>query len=256
MLPVYTVHAVRVGMIHADRCESVYGSAPGTMLDLPVYIAAIEGNSHRILVDSGLSDPDRWSAGNRHVQPEGERIDAALAVLGWNIRDVDLVINTHMHYDHSGNNLAFPHAQFLVSRAEWEFSANPSNAQARTYDLDWTGPNLTFLNYTIVEVDDFDVLRGLRIIQTPGHTPGHQSVLVNTSEGVLCVTGDAANLLDNFAIPMHVANFVSPTAAMASLAKIRDRADRLLINHEPSIRNYQSSDFPTCPEPGTLRLGS
>ena len=89
------------------------------MLDLPVYIAAIEGNGHKALVDTGLSDPQKWSAGNPHIQPPEERIDAALAELGWRTTDVNLVINTHMHYDHSGNNLAFPHAQFYVSRAEW-----------------------------------------------------------------------------------------------------------------------------------------
>ena len=50
---------------------------------------------------------------------------------------------------------------------------------------------------------------------------------------------------------MHVANFVSPRDALASLEKIRDYADRVLVNHEPSIHNYQSSGFPTCPEPGT-----
>jgi N-acyl homoserine lactone hydrolase len=251
VLPTYSVHAVRVGTIHADRCESVYGASPGTMLDLPVYIAAIEGNGHKVLVDTGLSDPAKWSVGNRHIQPPEERIDAALAELGWRTSDVDLVINTHMHYDHSGNNLAFPHAQFYISRAEWEFGAHPSNAQAWTYDLDWTGPELTYMNYTLIDTDDYDVLRGLRIIQTPGHTPGHQSVLVNTAEGILCVTGDAANLLDNFAIPMHVANFVSPRDALASLEKIRSRADRVLVNHEPSIQNFQNSGFPICPEPGS-----
>ncbi|WP_162246752.1 MULTISPECIES: N-acyl homoserine lactonase family protein [unclassified Rhodococcus (in: high G+C Gram-positive bacteria)] len=238
-------------MIHADRCESVYGSEPGTMLDLPVYIAAIEGNGHKILVDTGLSNPEKWSVTNKHLQPAEEQIDGALAHIGWKLTDVDLIINTHLHYDHSGNNLAFPDAQFYISRAEWEFGAAPSNAQCWTYDLDWTGPDLTFLNCTIVDSDDYDVLRGLRVIQTPGHTPGHQSVLVNTAEGVLCVTGDAANLLDNFAIPMHVANFVSPLDAMASLEKIRTLSDRVLVNHEPSITNYQSSGFPVCPDPGS-----
>ncbi len=254
MLPYYTVHAVRVGVIHADRCQSIHGSEPGTMLDLPVFVAAIEGGGRKILVDTGLSDPDKWSAGNLHIQPPEERIGAALSEIGWKTADVEVVINTHMHYDHCGNNLAFPHAQFYISRAEWNFSAHPSNAQAWTYDLDWTGPGLTYLNYTLVDTDDFDVLPGLRIIQTPGHTPGHQSVLVNTAEGILCVTGDAANLLDNFAIPMHVANFVSPLDALASLEKIRSQADRLLINHEPSIDNYQNSCFPVCPKAGSKTL--
>jgi len=251
MFPQYVVHAVRVGRIHADRCESVYGSPPGTMLDLPVFVAAIEGNGHKILVDTGLSNPGKWSTSNLHVQPHEETIGAALAELGWRTTDIDIVINTHLHYDHSGNNLAFPGARFYISRAEWSFGAYPSNAQAWTYDLNWTGPDLTYLNYTLLDTDDFDVLPGLRIIKTPGHTPGHQSVLVNTAEGILCVTGDAANLLDNFAIPMHVANFVSPQDALASLEKIRALADRVLVNHEPSISNFQNAGFPVPPPGGS-----
>jgi glyoxylase-like metal-dependent hydrolase (beta-lactamase superfamily II) len=77
----------------------------------------------------------------------------------------------------------------FVSRAEWEFAADPSSAQAVLYDISWTGPDLTYMNYTLISSDHYDVLPGVRIIETPGHTPGHQSVLVNTAEGILCVTG-------------------------------------------------------------------
>ena len=55
-------------------------------------------------------------------------IDAALAEMGWRRRDVDLIINSHLHYDHSENNLAFPQAQFFVSRTEWDFAHDPNHA--------------------------------------------------------------------------------------------------------------------------------
>ncbi len=59
-----------------------------------------------------------------HHPPE-ETIDAALAELGWRRGDVDIVINTHLHYDHAENNLAFPQAQFYVSEAEWHWAVGP-----------------------------------------------------------------------------------------------------------------------------------
>ena len=86
--------------------------------------------------------------------------------------DVDIVINTHLHYDHAENNLALPQAQFFVSRAEWEWASDPSSAQAWAYDIDWTNDEVTFMNYTFVGHDHYDVMPGLRIVETPGHTPG------------------------------------------------------------------------------------
>lgn len=238
MAPIYQVHALRAGTIHADRCESVHGAEPGTMLELPVWCAAIEGNGHKILVDTGLPDPEKWSSGNRHTLGDGEAIEAAFAELGWKTSDVDKVINTYLHHDHSGNNLAFPDARGFVSRAEWQDEAHSSNAQAWTYDLDWTEPDLTYLNYTLIDTDDYDVLFGLRVI--------------NTAEGLVCVTGDAANLMDNLTIPVQVANFVSPTDALVSIRKICDRSDRVLINHEPSLTRFQSAGFPLTPKHGPV----
>lgn len=247
MPPIYTAHALRLGMIRSDRSESIHGFPKGTMVDVPVFVAAIEGNGHRILVDTGLTDPEKWSSVNRHSLAPEEAIEVALASLGWKVGDVDIIVNTHLHYDHCGNNLAFPEAQFFVSRTEWDFAGDPSNAQAPTYDLQWTGPKLTYMNYTLVDTDDYDVLPGLRVIETPGHTPGHQSVIVNTVEGLLCVTGDAGNMLDNFRSLTPPGNFVSSRDAIESLRKICSRADRLLINHEPSIKPFQNSDFPLAP---------
>lgn len=245
----YTVHAVRLGVINGDRSESVFGFPKGTRVDIPVFSAAIEGNGQRILVDTGLSNPEHWSSQNRHSIAPEEVLEVALARLNWKLEDVDMIINTHLHYDHCGNNLAFPNAQIYVSRREWDFAANPSNAQMPVYDLDWTGPDLTYMNYTLIDTDDYDVVRGVRVIQTPGHTPGHQSVIVKTDEGLLCVTGDAANMLDNLRLATPPGNFVSASSAVASIRKICDRADRVLINHEPSISPYQSSGFPLAPTP-------
>jgi N-acyl homoserine lactone hydrolase len=245
VLPNYRVHAIRLGGIVADRSESLHDYGRGEQMSLPVYAAAIEGNGHRILVDTGMTEPERWSAKCAHsVSPE-EVIEQALGHIGWKPDDVDVVINTHLHYDHSGNNLSFSQAEVFVSRAEWEFAGSPNNLQMSAYDV--PSQEVNSLAYTLVSQDYHDVLRGIRLIQTPGHTPGHQSVLVNTDEGILCVTGDAANLLDNFRLERPMGTFVSAPDVLASLHKIAALSDRLLISHEPSIRPFQSSDFPPPP---------
>ncbi len=246
MIPEYTVHALRLGSIRAEKSAAVQGAGPG-IIDIPIWVAAIEGNGRRMLVDTGIKDAEKWSRYDPHFQEPDETLDARLAELGWTANDIDMVINSHLHYDHAENNLAMPDAQFFVSRAEWEFAGDPSSAQAKLYDFEWTGPDLTFMNYTLIGVDHYDVLPGVRVIQTPGHTPGHQSVLVNTAEGVLCVTGDAACLMENLTIPTPPGVNVSSATALGSIEKICRLSDRILMNHDPEIKQFQSSGFPVAP---------
>ena len=85
------------------------------------------------------------------------------------------------------------------------------------------------MNYRLVQRDHYDVMPGLRIIQTPGHTPGHQSVLVNTDEGLLCVTGDAACMMENLTIPTppgtHVGSGVALGVVEEDLGPVRPGPD-------------------------------
>lgn len=246
--PLYDVHAIRLGTIRADKSGTVHGWPPGTVLDVPIWAAAIEGGGRKILVDTGISDAAKWSRVQPHtIRPE-ETIDAALAELGWRRRDVDVVINSHLHYDHSENNLAFPQAEFYVSAEEWRWAADPSSAQAWAYDLDWTDDQVTVMNYSLITQDHHDVMPGLRVIQTPGHTPGHQSVLVRTAEGVLCVTGDAACMMENLTMPTPPGTHVGARASLESLRKISELSDRVLMNHDPDLTRFQHATFPRTPE--------
>ncbi|WP_270889653.1 N-acyl homoserine lactonase family protein [Pedococcus sp. 5OH_020] len=244
----FEVHTIRLGTIRADKSGTVYGYPLGTVLDVPVWAAAIEGAGRKILVDTGIRDAAKWSRVDPHTIAPEETIDAALAELGWRRRDVDTVINTHLHYDHAENNLAFPHAQFYVSHEEWQWAADPSSAQAWAYDIEWTDDDLTVMNYHLVSRDHYDVVPGLRIIQTPGHTPGHQSVLVRTAEGVLCVSGDAACMMENLTTPTPPGTHVGSAVSLASLKKISDVSDRILMNHDPDLSRFQSSGFPLTPQ--------
>jgi glyoxylase-like metal-dependent hydrolase (beta-lactamase superfamily II) len=241
------VHAIRLGTIRADKSGTVYGYPKGTILDVPIWAAAIEGAGRKLLVDTGIRDAEKWSQIEPHSITQQEGIDAALSELGWRRRDVEIVINSHLHYDHAENNLAFPHAQFFVSGEEWRWANDPSSAQAWAYDIEWTDEDLTFMNYSLVGHDHYDVLPGLRIIQTPGHTPGHQSVLVRTAEGTLCVTGDAACMMENLTLPTPPGTHVGSRIALESLHKISLLSDRVLMNHDPELARFQDSGFPVTP---------
>lgn len=243
-LPQYTVTAIKLGTITSDTSGMTYGVGAGTPVDVPVWAAAIEGGGLRVLVDTGIADPRRWLAHNPCWQEDDETLPAALSELGWSLRDVDVVVNSHLHYDHAEGNTLLPHARFYVSLAEWEYAQAPIATQRWLYDYDWTDGALTFQDYTLVAQDHYDVAPGIRLLQTPGHSRGHQSVLVSTDQGVLCVAGDAACFMDNFRLPTPPGGLTSAEQALDSLERIRASSDVVLMNHDPSLAKFQQGGFP------------
>src|SRR5207302_5810318 len=105
----------------------------------------------------------------------------ALAELDMSPADIGLVINTHLHFDHCGQNAVFKHAPIYVQRAEVARSKRESPELYEWFD---------FMNARFELLDgDAEILPGLSVLSTPGHTEGHQCVMVSPSDLLI---GDAA----------------------------------------------------------------
>jgi N-acyl homoserine lactone hydrolase len=147
----------------------------------PVHGFVVTHDHGAVLVDTGVGGPqhvlDDWRVVNRSVAD-------ALAELDMSPADIGLVINTHLHFDHCGQNAVFRHAPVYVQRAEL------SRAQRESPELcDWFG----FMDARFELLDgDAEVLPGLEVIATPGHTAGHQCVLARGGERFDLLIGDAA----------------------------------------------------------------
>lgn len=151
-------------------------------LEWPVHGFVITHPGGAALVDTGVGGPPQmlsdWRVVNRSVAD-------ALAGLDMTPGDIGLVINTHLHFDHCGQNAVFEHAPHYVQRAELE------RARRESPELyDWFG----FMNARFELLDgDAEVQPGLAVIATPGHTAGHQCVVVqNADGGSELMIGDAA----------------------------------------------------------------
>jgi N-acyl homoserine lactone hydrolase len=138
----------------------------------PCFVHTIDHPDGLILVDTGMIDST----------PE---LDAE-----WSptlpdelVRSVAIVVNTHLHFDHCGGNRLFPGVPIHVQRREL--------ADARTED-DYTIPEwVDFPGATYVEHDgEAELVPGVRLLPAPGHTAGHQIVLVETDEGPIVLGGD------------------------------------------------------------------
>ncbi|HQE67476.1 MAG TPA: N-acyl homoserine lactonase family protein, partial [Bacillota bacterium] len=102
--------------------------------------------------------------------------------------DIDIVIITHLHFDHAANVGMFPHAQFILQKKEWLYAKAPLPIQQGMYSPELISE---LESYDLLLVDDnYEVAEGVKVIQVPGHTKGQQAVAVNTSAGTYVIAGD------------------------------------------------------------------
>ena len=134
-----------------------------------------------ILADTGIGGPEEAIAYWRCVNVS---VADALAEQDLIPSDVGLVINSHLHFDHCGQNPVFKHAPFYIQRTELE------RARVESPELgDW----YEFMGARFELLDgDAEIAPGVRVISTPGHTSGHQCVVIDTAEGQQILIGDAA----------------------------------------------------------------
>lgn len=142
-----------------------------------------------ILIDSGLPAEYQPPPGMPATE-QGKNVIEQLADLGLRPDNIDLLISTHFDVDHAGYHDAFPQAEHIVQRQHYELarSGHQRFAPARAH---WDHPSL---RYRLID-GDTELLPGLTLLETSGHAPGHQSVLVRLPQtGRVLLTIDAVML--------------------------------------------------------------
>jgi N-acyl homoserine lactone hydrolase len=177
------------------------------------------GDGQNILIDSGL--PEIMPEGETEFE-NGQDVIAQLAGLGLHPEDIQTVISTHYDIDHAGRHGAFTQARYVVQRAHHEDAArNPRFAANRPQ---WDQPR-----ERIRLVDgDTELLPGLELLETSGHVPGHQSVLVRLPHtGAILLPIDAVPFAKGFTrdAPEDGSN-PDAAAIRASTGKLLDRVER------------------------------
>ena len=177
--------SLEVKRLHLARLQGPDGG------QWPVHGFVVTHPGGAVLVDTGVGGPGKllsdWRVVNRSAAD-------ALAELDMTPGDIGLVINTHLHFDHCGQNAVFRHAPCYVQRAELDRMRRES---AELYD--W----LDFMNARFELLDgDTEILPGLEVVATPGHTAGHQCVVVRAGgEAFDLLIGDAAYTPRQYAEP-------------------------------------------------------
>lgn len=231
----WTLGVIEVGVIPDLPLRAYLPDAPADATISPPSFSYMATDGRRVVVIDTGSDPARCARAGFDIEGEpAELLRAGLAACRIDPARVELVVHTHLHYDHIGNDSLFPNAAVVVQRAE----------------LDWaTGlhgdPFYLGVDDLVAELGDrlrpldgeARLFPGLTAVPSGGHTPGHQSVLAETADGPVCVCGDVVSLRRN----TEIVGSVCPDAAAARafLARARRSGWELLPSHDPEMRRHR-----------------
>jgi glyoxylase-like metal-dependent hydrolase (beta-lactamase superfamily II) len=181
----FKIYPLNVGRTIRDKSIGpTYTKDAGLLLDTPIISWYITDGQQEIIVDTG-GVPADGKVKMPYYQEKGHTISEQLARLDIQPARIKTVIITHLHWDHMSNNHLFPNAKFYVQKKELQYAVAPIPIHVGHFDL----KQIFLTRYEIVDGDQ-EIIAGISVLLTPGHTPGSQTVLVTTSKGIYGIAGD------------------------------------------------------------------
>jgi N-acyl homoserine lactone hydrolase len=175
-LPVVGLQQIRLAEF---ELPDFHPEAPGT--DTVSGFLVRDGNAC-ILVDTGLGTGSTLI--DRLYKPRRIELADALAEVDVSVRQITAIVNTHLHFDHCGNNRLFPGVPIFVQAAELEAARQPRYTVSEWVDFPGA-------HYVPVR-GAYSLSENLELLATPGHTPGHQSMLIRLQGRTDIIVGQAA----------------------------------------------------------------
>jgi glyoxylase-like metal-dependent hydrolase (beta-lactamase superfamily II) len=242
------LHALNGGNFRLDG-GAMHGVVPKTLwsrlvscdeknrVEYTTRVILIETAGRRVLVETGNGDkfPSKWKEiyGIYHDRA----VTHALAEIDVRPDDIDVVVMTHLHFDHAGGTTArarggaadavepvFRRARHVVQRREWQDATHPHERNRASY----LAENILPLEQAhLVELVDgeVEVAPGVRVIPTPGHTPGHQSVLLGPPGGPRALfLGDVVPTALHTRLPFIMAYDLEPARTLETKRALFARA--------------------------------
>jgi methylmalonyl-CoA epimerase len=207
----------------------------------------VEASWGRMLIDCGAGD--KMPARQREIYglDRSHALDQALHEAGLSAGDIDLVLATHLHFDHFGGATAnaggvlqprFPNARYLIRSAEWEDATHPHERNRASYLQDDFVPLERAGVITFYE-DDGEIRPGVRVVRTGGHTGQHQIVFVESGGRTAVFTADLIPTIAHLQDPWIMGYDLFPMETLAFKKRfIREAIDReylVVFEHDPHV---------------------
>jgi 4-pyridoxolactonase len=241
------VSIVTSGSMLIDHSQLFWNHDPGKSIRHPVFAVLVEHPDGRVLIDSGF-DIEHVRAVLPFVEPRediGGPVADGLAALGIGFGDIDYLIHTHLHFDHVGGDRLLSEATVFVHREEMREARVPEPFEGLSYSDQRFGGDAVTLE--LIE-GDTEVLPGISMLETPGHSAGHCSVLLSGESGrELLLCGDAAYTRGNFERTIISGFHLDPSESVRSIKRLQRLARRdsvtLLFPHD--MEEFQA--YPVSP---------
>ena len=239
-----TVYAFTCGRLEGDFGRLMEGGEGRIELPVPAYL--IEHPKGRLLFDTGMHPDCQHDPAGRvgarvaglfdfDFRP-GEEVSARLEAIGRDPAKIDLIVNSHFHFDHVGGNALVPNATMLVHRQEWEHGIDPDLAAQRGFDR----RDFDLGHSRILADGEYDVFCDGSVIclPTPGHTPGHQSLKLRLAAGEIVLAADACyfcRTLRERRLPRYVFDRDQMHNSLERLSRLEAAGARIFFGHDPEF---------------------
>jgi glyoxylase-like metal-dependent hydrolase (beta-lactamase superfamily II) len=239
-LELYSLHennfwidgGVMYGVVPRVLWEKLSPPDGSNRVGLRANLLLIRSSDQNVLVESGLGNdiPDKWKENFGLREPS--HLTTELATVGLEPEDIHQVILTHLHSDHSGGCIrrdaatfvpVFPRAQHVVQRQEWEDALEPDVRSRVSYIKEMLLPLEERGLLRLMDGDD-EILPGVRIQVTGGHTRGHQVVLIESGGQTAFYTGDLIPTTSHLRTAYVPSVDLYPTESMRAKAELIQRA--------------------------------
>jgi glyoxylase-like metal-dependent hydrolase (beta-lactamase superfamily II) len=207
----------------------------------------VRANNKIILIETG--NGTKWDAKYRAIYKvqDGDPLLDALARAGVNPGQIDLVINTHLHFDHCGGNTrsandrvvpTFPNARYVVQRGELEHATNPTDRDRASYFAENFEPITKEQRWDLVD-GDREILPGISVARIPGHNADIQAVLLTGGGKTVIFVADLFPTRHHIPLPWIMAYDLYPLQTLETkrhwLARIIAEQWIVVFGHDPDI---------------------
>lgn len=237
-MAVQALHALQNGFMGAPRSLLFYGDFSEARTQIPITCYVVRTGDAVVLFDTGVSPravPGLLRNDTLARFTDEDRLARRLESLGLTPADVDLVVLSHLHYDHAGGAELFSQSELVVQKDEYAYAHYPASFFASFYYR----KNFDLPSYRWRLLDgDTELVPGVTVVRTDGHTPGHQSLVVELPEtGPVILAGDSCywqEHIDQERVPGVVWD---PTRALHAIKKLKTIArltgGRIFPSHDP-----------------------
>ena len=213
----------------------------------------VEHDAGPILIDTGVGNKEdakfHGIYGIENAGAEGRTaLEDGLRAVGMTPEDIVLVINTHLHFDHAGGNSwrtpsgevlpTFPRARYVVQAGEVAYAERANERTAASYFPPNWAPLVASGQLTVVS-GETELLPGVVLRPTPGHTPHHQSVLLTSGGETACFLGDVVPTTHHLPLPWIMGYDVEPLVTLESKRQLLAEAEAsgwlLVFEHDAAV---------------------